>query len=205
MVARHSVNGRSRAGPTQTPLSFALADSLSLSLSLSLFLCPTHFALHWFSWEHAGEWRWAPVPASEGHYILMPGDMLEFWTCGDIPALRHRVCNGSGRERRNSLVVFFAADDDTDASPVAPQRSAAATAAATAAASASGAMAPGGAGSLGSGGSAACPSYLAACAKAGVRPEQGQRLTQLTHLNARIQEAESLTLAARKRKRPRHP
>lgn len=61
--------------------------------------------------------QWLEIPAHEGRIVVLLGDMLERWTNGFFKATGHRVQNTD--ERRFSIVMFLAANDDIEIAPLA--------------------------------------------------------------------------------------
>lgn len=59
---------------------------------------------------------WQPVSASPGLFVINFGEMLEFWTAGQVKATLHRVKGGS--EERISVPLFFNPAYDTNVAPV---------------------------------------------------------------------------------------
>lgn len=74
-----------------------------------------HQTVPGLQFEINGEWLWAPVPNLES-FIVIPDDMLAFWTNGVVTPMRHRVVP-CGKDRF-SLVLFLAANEDEDAHPL---------------------------------------------------------------------------------------
>lgn len=60
--------------------------------------------------------RWLDAPASHGRMVVLLGDMLERWTNGVFKASGHRVRRTE--ERRYSIVMFIAANDDIEIAPL---------------------------------------------------------------------------------------
>lgn len=58
---------------------------------------------------------WQPVKAEPGQFIINFGEMLEFWTGGEVKATLHRV-KGSAHERL-SIPLFFNPSYDTNVAP----------------------------------------------------------------------------------------
>lgn len=58
---------------------------------------------------------WQPVEASPGVFVINFGEMLEFWTAGQVKATLHRVKGGS--EERISVPLFFNPAYDTNVAP----------------------------------------------------------------------------------------
>jgi len=65
--------------------------------------------------EIDGKWLWAPVP-SKDTFIVIPDDLLAFWTNGLVKPMRHQVVP-CGAERY-SLILFLAANNDEEAHPL---------------------------------------------------------------------------------------
>lgn len=60
--------------------------------------------------------RWLDAPASHGRMVVLLGDMLERWTNGVFKASGHRVRRTD--QRRYSIVMFVAANDDIEIAPL---------------------------------------------------------------------------------------
>ena len=60
---------------------------------------------------------WLEAPAEPGRLIVLLGDMLERWTNGFFQATGHRVRRTP--DRRHSLVMFIAVNDDVEVEPLA--------------------------------------------------------------------------------------
>jgi isopenicillin N synthase-like dioxygenase len=60
--------------------------------------------------------QWLDAPVQDGRIVVLLDDMLEHWTNGLFKATGHRVRNTD--ERRFSIVMFFAANDDVDIAPL---------------------------------------------------------------------------------------
>ncbi|CAD0185778.1 2-oxoglutarate-dependent ethylene/succinate-forming enzyme [Ruegeria sp. THAF57] len=59
--------------------------------------------------------NWAEVRAEPGTFIINFGEMLEFWTEGQVKATMHRVVGGA--EERLSIPLFFNPSYDTNVAP----------------------------------------------------------------------------------------
>ncbi|WP_171125233.1 MULTISPECIES: isopenicillin N synthase family oxygenase [unclassified Ruegeria] len=59
--------------------------------------------------------NWAEVCADPGTFIINFGEMLEFWTKGQVKATMHRVVGGA--EERLSIPLFFNPSYDTNVAP----------------------------------------------------------------------------------------
>ena len=64
----------------------------------------------------ATDGAWYDVPGHDGRLLVMLGDMLERWTNGFFRATGHRVRNTGAQ--RNSIVMFFAVNDDEIVCPL---------------------------------------------------------------------------------------
>ena len=60
--------------------------------------------------------RWLDAPVCDGRIVVLLDDMLERWTNGMFKASGHRVRNTD--ERRYSIVMFVAANDDIQIAPL---------------------------------------------------------------------------------------
>jgi len=60
--------------------------------------------------------RWLDAPTREGRIVVLLDDMLERWTNGVFKASGHRV--RSTEEKRYSIVMFIAANEDIDIAPL---------------------------------------------------------------------------------------
>ncbi|MFY2826414.1 isopenicillin N synthase family dioxygenase [Ruegeria sp. MALMAid1280] len=58
---------------------------------------------------------WAKVEAAPGTFIINFGEMLEFWTAGQVKATLHRVVGGA--QERLSVPLFFNPSYDTNVAP----------------------------------------------------------------------------------------
>lgn len=58
---------------------------------------------------------WCPVTAPPGIFVINFGEMLEFWTAGQVKATRHRVQGGA--QERISVPLFFNPSYDTNVAP----------------------------------------------------------------------------------------
>lgn len=58
---------------------------------------------------------WQAVTAGPGRFVINFGEMLEFWTAGDIKATEHRVIGGASE--RISVPLFFNPSYDTNVAP----------------------------------------------------------------------------------------
>ncbi|WP_170425269.1 isopenicillin N synthase family dioxygenase [Ruegeria arenilitoris] len=58
---------------------------------------------------------WQPVSAKPGTFIINFGEMLEFWTAGQVKATEHRVVGGT--QERISVPLFFNPSYDTNVAP----------------------------------------------------------------------------------------
>ncbi|EEE36672.1 2OG-Fe(II) oxygenase [Rhodobacteraceae bacterium KLH11] len=58
---------------------------------------------------------WQPVEAAPGQFIINFGEMLEFWTGGEVKATEHRVRGGAAE--RISVPLFFNPSYDTNVAP----------------------------------------------------------------------------------------
>lgn len=58
---------------------------------------------------------WMPVKAAPGKFVINFGEMLEFWTDGEVKATLHRVVGGA--EERISVPLFFNPSYDTNVAP----------------------------------------------------------------------------------------
>lgn len=58
---------------------------------------------------------WQPVSADPGTFIINFGEMLEFWTAGQVKATPHRVIGGA--RERISVPLFFNPSYDTNVAP----------------------------------------------------------------------------------------
>ncbi|MCG7518463.1 isopenicillin N synthase family oxygenase [Ruegeria sp. Ofav3-42] len=58
---------------------------------------------------------WQPVSADPGTFIINFGEMLEFWTSGQVKATQHRVIGGA--QERISVPLFFNPSYDTNVAP----------------------------------------------------------------------------------------
>lgn len=58
---------------------------------------------------------WIPVQAPVGEFVINFGEMLQFWTAGDVVATPHRVQGGSAE--RISIPLFFNPSHDTNVAP----------------------------------------------------------------------------------------
>jgi isopenicillin N synthase-like dioxygenase len=61
--------------------------------------------------------NWYDAPARPNQVVILIGDMMERWTNGRFQATGHRVRNS--RERRCSIVMFVAANDELTVEPLA--------------------------------------------------------------------------------------
>ena len=59
--------------------------------------------------------RWQAVQVPSGEFIINFGEMLEFWTGGEVKATLHRVRGGS--QERLSIPLFFNPNHDTNVAP----------------------------------------------------------------------------------------
>ena len=60
--------------------------------------------------------QWYDCPAHDGRMVVLIDDMLERWTNGHLKATGHRVRNTS--EKRFSVVMFFAVNDNVQIAPL---------------------------------------------------------------------------------------
>ena len=58
---------------------------------------------------------WAKIKAAPGTFIINFGEMLEFWTAGQVKATLHRVVGGA--QERLSVPLFFNPSYDTNVAP----------------------------------------------------------------------------------------
>lgn len=58
---------------------------------------------------------WMPVSAPPGEFVINFGEMLEFWTAGQVKATPHRVVGGDAE--RISVPLFFNPSYDTNVAP----------------------------------------------------------------------------------------
>lgn len=58
---------------------------------------------------------WLPVQAAPGKFVINFGEMLEFWTNGEVKATLHRVIGGA--DERISVPLFFNPSYDTNVAP----------------------------------------------------------------------------------------
>ena len=58
---------------------------------------------------------WQAVNAAPGQFIINFGEMLEFWTDGEVTATEHRVKGSS--DERISVPLFFNPSYDTNVAP----------------------------------------------------------------------------------------
>jgi isopenicillin N synthase-like dioxygenase len=58
---------------------------------------------------------WIPVSAQPGEFIINFGEMMEFWTAGQVKATPHRVVGGDAE--RISVPLFFNPAHDTNVAP----------------------------------------------------------------------------------------
>jgi isopenicillin N synthase-like dioxygenase len=58
---------------------------------------------------------WIPVQAAPGSFVINFGEMMQFWTAGEVLATPHRVI-GTDRERI-SVPLFFNPSHDTNVAP----------------------------------------------------------------------------------------
>lgn len=58
---------------------------------------------------------WAEVQADPGTFVINFGEMLEFWTAGQVKATMHRVVGGA--DERVSVPLFFNPSYDTNVAP----------------------------------------------------------------------------------------
>ena len=65
--------------------------------------------------------RWYDLPASDGSFVVLLGDMLERWTNGTFRATGHRVRNTA--HERFSIVMFFAVNAEIVIEPLPQFRS----------------------------------------------------------------------------------
>ena len=59
--------------------------------------------------------KWQAVQVPPGEFIINFGEMLEFWTGGEVKATLHRVRGGS--QERLSIPLFFNPNHDTNVAP----------------------------------------------------------------------------------------
>ena len=64
---------------------------------------------------HMPDGSWQGVSAAPGTFVINFGEMLEFWTAGEVKATEHRV-TGTGAERI-SVPLFFNPSYDTNVAP----------------------------------------------------------------------------------------
>ncbi len=64
---------------------------------------------------HRPDGSWRGVSAEPGTFVINFGEMLEFWTAGEVKATEHRV-TGTGAERI-SVPLFFNPSYDTNVAP----------------------------------------------------------------------------------------
>lgn len=64
---------------------------------------------------HMPDGSWQGVSAAPGTFVINFGEMLEFWTAGEVKATEHRV-TGTGTERI-SIPLFFNPSYDTNVAP----------------------------------------------------------------------------------------
>lgn len=65
--------------------------------------------------------KWEGVNAAPGTFVINFGEMLEFWTAGQVKATLHRV--RGGQEERISVPLFFNPSYDTNVAPPGSERS----------------------------------------------------------------------------------
>ncbi len=58
---------------------------------------------------------WIPVQAPVGEFVINFGEMLQFWTAGEVVATPHRV--QGGKSERISIPLFFNPSHDTNVAP----------------------------------------------------------------------------------------
>lgn len=58
---------------------------------------------------------WIPISAQPGEFVINFGEMMEFWTAGQVKATPHRVVGGSAE--RVSVPLFFNPAHDTNVAP----------------------------------------------------------------------------------------
>jgi len=58
---------------------------------------------------------WIPVQAPVGEFVINFGEMLQFWTAGEVVATPHRV--QGGKAERISIPLFFNPSHDTNVAP----------------------------------------------------------------------------------------
>lgn len=58
---------------------------------------------------------WIPISAQPGEFVINFGEMMGFWTAGQVKATPHRVVGGSGE--RISVPLFFNPSHDTNVAP----------------------------------------------------------------------------------------
>lgn len=63
--------------------------------------------------RHGG---WIPLAAPPGEFVINFGEMLEFWTAGQVVATPHRVIGGAAE--RVSVPLFFNPSHDTNVAPI---------------------------------------------------------------------------------------
>ncbi len=60
--------------------------------------------------------QWFDAPSDTGQIVVLLGDMIERWTNGMFQATGHRVRNSN--EKRMSIVMFLAVNDDVIVAPL---------------------------------------------------------------------------------------
>ena len=58
---------------------------------------------------------WIPVQAEPGHFVINFGEMMQFWTAGEVLATPHRVIGT--QQERISVPLFFNPSHDTNVAP----------------------------------------------------------------------------------------